>query len=141
MVPNNQQPNVRRRLNFEDMDDIEMQHDHPLPGDRGTGNAPLPRLPGDDQSDSDYSFEETDTESTPGSPERHPLASLRVLHQGFETPRQINRPRPGMATVIARDANGFTTIYYLPIGQVQLAFADGEETESEGHSDGDEESD
>lgn len=137
MDRNAQQPHVRRRLDFEDME-IETQHGNFLPGDRQGRDAPLPSIPRDDQPDHDECIEETDTESAPGTPPRNAMGGIRILYQGYDRPRQVRRPRPGMATIIARDGDGLTTVYNLPLGQVQLALEDGEETESEGGSDGDE---
>lgn len=138
MDANNQQPNVRRRLNFDDMD-IETGLDGGMHGNGGEWDSTLPRVPGTGERDYDVGLEETDTESTPGSPPRNPMGGIRILYQGYGRPNQIARPRPGFACVIARDHDGLTTVYYVPLGQVQLALRDPEETESESDFDGDEE--
>lgn len=141
MDNHHQQPNVRRRLNFDDMDPQQGEHDDPMHGEGGIGNKPLPRLPGTGERDDYQCSQETDTESPPGSPARNPMGGIRILYQGYDRPRQVTRPRPGMATIIARDHDGLTTIYHLPLGQVQLALEDREGSETETDSDGDENDD
>lgn len=126
-----EQPAVQRRLDFENMD-IEDGTPHFVPGDREQRDSTLPRLRGDFEPCDTVSDAETDPESPPGMPTRDEMGGIRILYQGYGRPDVIRRPRPGMAAVIARDGDGLTTVYYLPLGQVQLALADPEETESEG---------
>lgn len=120
----NQQPNVRRRLDFTG---VTSGDDDSMSGEGGTRNG---TLPGDDrvrEPTISTDTEETDTEESSGDEERYQVPGLRVLYEGFGRPTNINIPHRGWVTLFVRDLNGYTQVLSVPIGRVQLALQDDEE--------------
>ena len=120
----NQQPNVARRLNF---DDIDMRDDGSVPREGGAGDTALPGDGGVHEPTVITDSEETDTEVSSGDEEGNEVPGLRILYQGYGRPNRINIPHRGFVTIFCRGIDGFTQVLSLPIGRVQLALEDLEE--------------
>ena len=119
-----EQPDVRRRLNF---DDIEMRNDDSVPGEGGTGNDALPGNGGVREPAVISDSEETDTENSSGDEEGEQVPGLRVLYEGYGRPPRINVPHRGWVTLFVRGLDGFTQVLSVPIGRIHLALEDHEE--------------
>lgn len=126
----NQQPNVRRRLDFTG---VAAGDDDSMSGEGGTRNT---TLPGDDRVPTPEvvtDSEETDTEISSGEEEGEQVPGFRVLYEGHGRPPRINIPHRGWVTLFVRGLDGFTQILSVPIGRVQLALEDLEELPERDH--------
>jgi len=120
----NQQSNVQRRLEF---DDINMRDDGGVPREGGGGDAPLPGDGGVRQPEIVTDDEATDTEVSSGNEEGEQVPGLRILYQGYGQPRRVRLPHRGYVALFVRGLDGFTQLLSLPIGRIQLALEDDEE--------------
>lgn len=133
-----EQSNVRRRLDFENM---ELETPPSSPGNRRTEHPTLSRVPRTPERIDTLSDEGTDTESPSRTEERNQAAGYSVLFEGYTRPNHIRIPHRGMATVIVRDLDGFIYVVALPRESVHMAYLDDSETETERSTIGDEEDD
>lgn len=125
-----EQPDVRRRLNF---DDIDMRDDGSVPREGGERNTALPGDAGVPTPAVITDSEATDTEVSSGEEEGDEVPGLRVLYQGYGRPLRLNVPHRGFVTMFIRGLDGFTQVLSLPIGRVQLALQDDEELPEGNH--------
>lgn len=120
----NQQPNVRRRLDFTG---VAAGDDDSMSGEGGARNTTLPRDDRVPTPEVVTDSEETDTEISSGEEEGEQVPGFRVLYEGHGRPPRINIPHRGWVTLFVRGLDGFTQILSVPIGRVQLALEDLEE--------------
>lgn len=116
-----EQPDVRRRLNF---DNIDAEMPSP-PGSPREGSERNPALSGSDTSeecDTSIDFGETDEEfSSSGEEEGNDPPGYRLLYEGYGDPDRIVRARRGYGIIIARYRDGLTRVARVPVDAIHIA--------------------
>lgn len=121
-----QQPDVRRRLDFED---VEMRTPDGLPREGSGGNSPLSGDGGTTASEDSEGSVGTDQESPFRTEDGLEIPGVQVLYQGHGRPQNIRVPPAGLAAVLYRAHDGTTVLFRIPVGRLQVAFDDDQEHE------------
>lgn len=127
-----QQPNVRRRLSFENISDDEPMRDDANALREGEAtNTPLPRMDRDEEPSSHIHIVTPSPPSSPRSPERNQVPSLRILYEGINRPNRVRLPHAGYSVIIQRSHNGYTTMAMVQNEYIRVAQEAGSETETD----------
>lgn len=126
-----EQPDVRRRLNFEGID-AEMSTPPGSPREGRERDSPLPGSDSATESDSTIDLGETDEESSSsGDEEGDNLPGYRILYEGHGRPIDVRLPHRGYATIIGRYPNGYTRVARIPLDAVHIAMPRAERTQAQ----------